>query len=389
MKVLPESATKGSRMKLKGLYRKGDSGIWYYQPPQAKGIRPKPISLGTKVEAEAVDAYYALLADAHIAFRRGSLRMEGARFIAERRADKIHRPTSSAETERILGAVVDLLGNREVADYSHEDMRKLQRTWLARDLSPATIAAYFARLRAFFSWAVGERLCKANPISGIQMPRDLPTRSEKYCSKQERDQLLATVPADRQDLSLVMMLGFFAGLRRREIDQARRDWIDLEAGVLTVRRTPTFAAKSTRGHRTIRLSPRLTAFLADYLAAPMRPRKRGHGCETAPAPVPLPLLQPDDYLVRPDRLPGRKITTRGKQENRYRFDARRPLEEHVAAQGLPWVSFHTMRHTWATLHALAGTPMTTLAKELGEEAETVFRHYVGYQRESSHSAAVD
>jgi hypothetical protein len=48
-----------------------------------------------------------------------------------------------------------------------------------------------------------------------------------------------------------------------------------------------------------------------------------------------------------------------------------------------------MWHTWATLHALAGTPMTTIAKELGEEAETVFRHYVGYQRESSHSAAVD
>jgi integrase len=86
---------------------------------------------------------------------------------------------------------------------------------------------------------------------------------------------------------------------------------------------------------------------------------------------------------------GRKTKTRGKQENRYRFDARRPLEQHVAEQGLPWVGFHTMRHTWATLHALAGTPMTTLAKELGEEAETVFRHYVGYQRESSHSAAID
>jgi len=376
-------------MKLKGLYQKTDSGIWYYQPPQAKGVRPKPISLGTKIEAEAVEAYYAILADTSSAFRRGSLRMEGARFIAERLAEKVHRTTSSAETERVIGAVVDLLGNHEVADYSHEDMRKLHRIWLARDLSPATISAYFARLRAFFSWAVGERLCKGNPVAGIQMPRDLPTRSEKYCSKDERDRLIATLPADRQDLALVMMLGFFAGLRRREIDQARRDWIDLDAGVLTVRRTSTFSAKSTRGHRTIRLSPRLAAFLADYLAAPMRPRKRGHGCETAPEPVPLPPLEPHDYLVRPDKKPGRKIKTRGKQENRYRFDARRPLEEHVAAQGLPWVSFHVMRHTWATLHALAGTPMTTLAKELGEEAETVFRHYVGYQRESSHSAAVD
>jgi integrase len=376
-------------MKISGLYRKTDSGIWYYQPPMAKGVRPKPVSLGTKIEAEAVEAYYSILADANAAFRRGSLRMEGARFINERRNEKVHRPTSSAETERVIGAVVDLLGNREVSDYSHDDMRKLHRTWLARDLSPATIAAYFARLRAFFSWAVSERLCKTNPIAGIQMPRDLPTRSEKYCSKEERDRLIASVPADRQDLALVMMLGFFAGLRRREIDQARRDWIDIEAGVLTVRRTATFAPKSTRGSRTIRLSPRLTAFLADYLAAPMRPRKRGQGKETAPAPVPLPPLAPSDYLVRPDKKPGRKIKTRGKVENRYRFDARRPLEKHTSNNGLQWVSFHVMRHTWATLHALAGTPMTTLAKELGEEAETVFRHYVGYQRESSHSSAVD
>jgi integrase len=376
-------------MKLKGLYRKTDSGVWYYQPPMAKGVRPKPMSLRTKVESEAVEAYYALLADARAAFRRGSLRMEGARFVADRRAEKVHRSTSSAETERILGAAIDLIGNREVADYGVEDMRRLHRAWLARDLSPATIAAYFARLRAFFSWAVAEGLCKANPVADIQMPRDLPTRSEKYCTKEERDQLIATVPPDRQDLALVMMLGFFAGLRRREIDQARRDWIDLDAGVLTVRRTETFAAKSTRGHRTIRLSPRLAAFLADYFAAPVRPRKRGHGKATAPPPAPLPPLQPHDFLVRPDRPMGRKTKTRGKQENRYRFDARRPLEQHVAEQGLPWVSFHTMRHTWATLHALAGTPMTTLAKELGEEAETVFRHYVGYQRESSHSAAID
>lgn len=376
-------------MKLRGLYRKTDSGIFYYQPPMAKGVRPKPISLGTKIEEEAVEAYYALLADVNVAFKKGTLRMEGARFIAEKRNEKVHRSSSSTETERVLNATIDLLGNREVSSYTHEDIRRLHKVWLGKNLSPATIAAYLARLRGFFSWAVSERLCRANPVTGIKMPRDLPTRSERYCTKEERDRLIATLPPDRQDLALVMWLGFFSGLRRREIDQARRDWVDLEAGVLQVKSTPTFTPKSTRGVRTIRLSPRLRAFLAAYLEAPVRPRKKGHGKDVAPAPIPLPALRPEDYLVRPDKKPGRKVKTRGKKENRYRFDARRPLEQHVAAQGLPWVSFHTMRHTWATLHALAGTPLTTLAKELGEEAETVFRHYVGYQRESSHSSAVD
>jgi len=376
-------------MKLRGLYRKTDSGIFYYQPPMAKGVRPKPISLGTKIEEEAVEAYYALLADANAAFKKGTLRMEAARFTAEKREAKIQRSNSSAETERIIGAVIDLLGNREVSSYTHEDIRRVHKAWLARGLSSATISGYLARLRGFFTWAVEERLIRENPVKGIKQPRDLPTRSERYCTKEERDRLIATVPADRQDLALVMWLGFFAGLRRREIDQARRDWIDLEAGVIRVMITPTYTPKSVRGVRTIRISPRLHAFLAAYLEAPMRPRKRGHGKEVAPAPAPLPALKPHDYLVRPDRKPGRKVKTRGKKENRYRFDARRPFREHAAAQGLPWVAFHTMRHTWATLHALAGTPMTTLAKELGDEVETVFRHYIGYQRESSHASAVD
>lgn len=376
-------------MKLPGLYRKTDSGVYYYQPPMAKGVRPRPISLRTKIEEDAVEAYYALLADANVAFKKGTLRMEGARFVAEKREAKLHRSSSSQETERVLAAVVDLLGNREVSSYAHEDLRRVHKVWLQRGLSSATISAYLARLRAFFTWAVHERLTKENPITGIKMPRDLPTRSERYCTKDERDRLIATVPEGRQDLALVMWLGFFAGLRRREIDQARRNWIDLEAGVIHVKITPTFAPKSSRGVRAIRISPRLHAFLSAYLEAPMRPRKRGQGKEVAQAPVPLPALQPHDYLVRPDRKPGRKVKTRGKKENRYRYDARRPFREHAAAQGLPWVAFHTMRHTFATLHALAGTPMTTLAKELGDEVETVFRHYVGYQREDTHSAAVD
>jgi hypothetical protein len=82
-------------MKLRGLYRKTDSGVFYYQPPMAKGVRPRPISLGTKIEEDAVEAYYAFLADASVAFKKGTLRMEGARFIAEKREAKLHRTSSS------------------------------------------------------------------------------------------------------------------------------------------------------------------------------------------------------------------------------------------------------------------------------------------------------
>lgn len=375
-------------MKLPGLYQKTDSKIYYYQPPMARGVRPRPISLGTKIEAEAVEAYYALINDTRETFRRGCLRMEAARFLNERRMARIHRTGSSVATERVIEAAIDALGNRQVDEYTHEDMKRMHLIWMRRGLSPATIATYVARLRSFFTWAIGEKLCRTNPVSGLSLPREVPTRSERYCTREEREKILATCPRDRPDLELILWLGFFAGLRRLEIDQARRDWVDLEAGVLQVKKTDTFAPKSRRGVRTIRLSPRLHAYLADMLSRPpVRPGRQRAG-EPRPLLV-LPAAQPGDYLVRPDKLPGRKIKTRGKKANRYRFDARRPFDEHVESLGLGWVGFHTMRHTWATLHALAGTSLTTLAKELGEEASTCFEHYVGYQREGGHAGAVD
>jgi integrase len=377
-------------MHLRGLYRQPHSGIYYYQPPQVGGVRPKPINLRTKDENEAVEAYYQAKHLASEAFRRGTLQMEGARFVKDCRDSKAQRPASADQTARVIRFAVDAMGNREVSSYTQEDVKKLHRQWLAADLSAATISTYLARLSSFFAWAIGERLTKVNPVQGIAMPRDLPTRSERYCTKAERDLLISTVPEGRPDLALVLWLGFFTGLRRSEIDAARRGWVDLEAGVIRVRIEVAYAPKSARGVRVIRLSPRLHAFLTDYLALPdvqpARADKVGDGAKPRKTPA---LYQVDDFLLRPDKLPGRKQRGRGKKANRYRYDARSPFDRHCAEQGLDWVGFHTMRHTFGTLHALAGTPLSVIAGELGDRLSTVERHYIGYQRGGSHSAAVD
>jgi integrase len=53
------------------------------------------------------------------------------------------------------------------------------------------------------------------------------------------------------------------------------------------------------------------------------------------------------------------------------------------------VDFHTMRHTFGTLHALAGTPLSTIARELGDQLRVVEKTYIGYTKSDSHSAAAD
>ncbi|NLT71520.1 MAG: hypothetical protein GXX91_12630 [Verrucomicrobiaceae bacterium] len=69
-------------MKLPGRYRMPHTGIYYFQPPMVKGVRPKPINLRTKDSAEAVEAYYQARKLASETFRRSTLWTEGVKTAA-------------------------------------------------------------------------------------------------------------------------------------------------------------------------------------------------------------------------------------------------------------------------------------------------------------------
>lgn len=356
-------------MKLKGLYQKTDTGVWYYQPPMVKGVRPKAISLETKDPEEATEAYFRVSQEARREFSAESVRMEAVRFLRAKLASGRHTVRTSEETEAALDKFITLTKNPPIKSVRPSHLIAYRDDMSERNLSPATIKSNMARLSSFFTWAVREGLILDHPCKRVDLPRALPTRTEKYCLKEERDQLIATAPADRIDLQLVLWLGFFAGMRRLEIVEAHRDWIDLAAGVLHIKRTDTYLPKGKRD-RMVRISPRLAEFLADYLAA-------------------VPAVPGSPYLLRPDKLPGKVTKAKGKRAWRYRFDPRKAFNSHVAAQGLDWVHFHTMRHTFATLHAIAGTPLSVIAKELGDDPHLVFNTYVGYTRAGDHAGAAD
>lgn len=356
-------------MKLKGLYQKTDTGIWYYQPPMVKGVRPKAISLETKDAEEATEAYFRTAQNAHREFAAESVRMEAVRFLRAKLASGQHTPLTSEQSETVLEKFAALTNNPPIKAVRPSHLIAFRDEMSGRNLSPATIKSTMGRLSAFFTWAVREGLIDEHPARRVDMPRVLPTRTEKYCTKEEREKLIQAAPRERPDLQLVLWLGFFAGLRRREIVEAHRDWIDLEGGVLHVKRTETFLPKGKRD-RMVRISPRLAEFLARYLR------------EVREVPG-------SPYLLRPDKLPGKVKGAKGKKAWRYRFDVRRSFNQLTDAVGLSWVHPHTMRHTFATLHAIAGTPLSVIAKELGDDPQLVFNTYVGYTRHGDHAGAVD
>jgi site-specific recombinase XerD len=60
---------------------------------------------------------------------------------------------------------------------------------------------------------------------------------------------------------------------------------------------------------------------------------------------------------------------------RYRYDFRRPFGDYMAAQGVPWISPHVMRHSFASICATKGIDIYRIATWLGDDVRVIQRHY--------------
>ena len=59
----------------------------------------------------------------------------------------------------------------------------------------------------------------------------------------------------------------------------------------------------------------------------------------------------------------------------------------TAAAGTPWLRFHDLRHTWATWHAIAGTPIATLQELGGWQTIEMVRKYAHHTDDHLAAAA--
>lgn len=240
-------------------------------------------------------------------------------YLAEKVAAGRHRPKTTYDARRRLNAFADWCGNRDVAGLTRADLVR----WFAQldsgRRSAATRHQCMRYVRAFFAWLVELRVLRENPASRMSIPAPSQSRRDIFCTVAQRDILLDA--CRRDDLRLVLLLGFFMGMRINEIVNCRWDWFSGDLTVCTVRNTAGFRSKSGK-ERQIPVHSRVRAFL-----------------ETMP--------RGDGWILHPGKMPGR---------NWRRWDPQSPWRRLVAECSLKWVGFHTMRHTFGSLHAIAGTP---------------------------------
>lgn len=350
-------------MDIKGLYVK--RGWYYYRGPQRGGVRPPSVALKTQDLGEAVDEVFKLHTQGLLDTPAGpQMRMSVAlsEWLEDAKREGVHRPKTSSVTKSCMEDLVNIWGDPQLSWISRDKILDWRALLLARPgrggntMSESSVASYLRRLQGFLSWCVRRRYLRKSPMEGMKLPVVRVTKRQAFCTIQQREVLLA---ADcSEEIRFILFFGFFAGLRFGEMVAMKREWISESGGegqVLTIQSTNYFKPKSI-ARRTIPLHGRLIEFLDGY-------------------------GRRSPFMLAADRpnwveLPG------------YRYNPKKSFKRFVTKLDMPWVSYHTLRHSFATHLAMAGAASIEIASVLGDTLEVTERNYIGFAPGSDRTIAM-
>lgn len=226
------------------------------------------------------------------------------------------------------------------------------RSWYARALvdHPTRRAHTYSLLRTIMNTAVADDLIESNPcrIRGAGTSKRVHTITP--ASIAELDALAAKMPAEH---ALMVPLASWCALRYGEAIELRRGDIDLDAGVIRVRR----AAVRIRGNYIVD-SPKSGAGIRDVHIPPdLLPAVRDHlVVHIAPGAKALLFPAPDGGHLQP-------------WAHQRHWDAAR------SAIGRPDLRWHDLRHSGAVLAAQAGATVIELMGRLGHSSPAAALRY--------------
>ncbi len=257
--------------------------------------------------------------------------------------------------ERLLRLhLLPALGRVKLKALTPTHVRALYREKLDSGLSAASVQRVHALLHKALKQAVDDGLIPRNVSEAVKAPKQ--TRREiRYLTLQQAHALLGAVSEDR--LEALYVLAIHTGLRQGELLGLKWEDVDLDAGVLGVRRTlsaaksgPAFTTPKNNKSRSVRLTPRAAQALRDHRERQSKERMRLAG------------LWQDHGLV---------FTTQvGTPLNRHNIVSRsfKPLLRRAGLQDIP---FHALRHSFATLMLSAREHPKVVQEMLGHSGINV------------------
>ena len=279
--------------------------------------------------------------------------------VAERWYESKHRlrPYTRLNYRATLDRVlIPRFGAMKIAAITAEHVALLIRELEQSGLAPATITDYTKPLSGTLAYAVRRGLIGVNPCSLLtrdDRPRPQERKPDHVWNDEEMDALvdaaaaLARKPSARYDYAPLLKTALATGLRLGELLGLQWADLDLHAGELHVRRQWTrlseYAPPKTRAAvRRVPLSPDIVKHLTEHKLASRYSK--------------------DDEPVFASKS-GRPLGHRGATG--------RGFDGAAEQAGLEDVSFHSMRHAFASRMIDRGISSTVLAKIMGHESSAI------------------
>jgi integrase len=261
------------------------------------------------------------------------------------------RPTTVKSYEWAVNRhIVPRLGRTRLQDVSASHLNRLFGDLRESGLGTASVQYCYVVLRIALGAALDQELIAKNPALTARRPKDNGRREMRTWAPSELGAFLESVKDDR--LYALYLLAGTTGMRRGEILGLAWRNVDLQNCWLTVQQSlVSVGYKLVLSQPKTKQSRRLVALDKTTISALLDHRLR-MVAENALLGMPAPggddlvFTQPGGEPVHPHALAGY-------------FSSR------VKAAGLPYISLHGLRHTWATLALQANIHPKTVSERLG------------------------
>lgn len=268
--------------------------------------------------------------------------------------------------------LVPTLGHHRLDQLSPPDVRRAAQILQTRKLAPRTVQAAIRTLSTALNQAVQWKIIPDNPARGLRLPSPERTPPPVWTREQSRRFLAAA--ADTPDGPIWRLL-LDTGMRIGEALALSRDDVDLDAGVVTVRRTLSRDRErhlvigqttKTGATRRVPLSPSTVAALRRHLRAVREQQVAA-------------VVWEDLQLVFPG--PDGRVRADGTMRSR--------LARAIADSGVSRLAMHGLRHTNATLLLQAGVPITVVSARLGHRKVSMTLDVYAHVLEDMQEAATE
>ena len=230
---------------------------------------------------------------------------------------------------------------KALKDISPLDLERLKREMREAGKSEATVRHALCVIRQAFNKALIWRLWKGeNPCKGVSFPNPNNAR-QRFLTQEEAARLLAALRERSPQVARIATLSLYGGVRLGEVLGLTRGNVDIENGIIMVQDTKNSTS------RPIFITEPINQVLT----------------ELPPGAPDAPLFTARDGTPVKQLSKIFSITVGELKLNEGISD---PRER---------VTFHTLRHTYASWAVAAGVPLYTVAKAIGHKTLTMAARY--------------